>query len=247
MKETNFTMNKVYKNFFLPENYQENKTNITLDQNETFYWDADRVKRSYLHQFAVYKWAEKIIRHNNVQTVMDVGCGFAAKLEWLSKKCPQCSFYGIDQPNAVKLCEEKYSFGKWMGVDFENNPRVPEIKADLAISSDVIEHLENPDLLLEYLKRVVKPGGFILISTPERALLRGENCLRSPNPYHVREWDKKELGQYIQSHDFDILEHRVLPAIRFNLSKFYLQKGLNRWGRGKSMKYNQAVLIKARD
>lgn len=232
--------------FFLPDGYRENPVNITLDHGDGHYWDEDRVRRSAIHQFAVYSWAEKIIREKNVKTVADVGCGFAAKLAWLHGRCPDVSYWGIDQPHAAELCRRHYGFGQWVGVDFENDPAVPSARADLVISSDVIEHLQNPDVLLDYYRRVCAPDGLILISTPERDRLRGLSCRHSPNPYHVREWNREELDRYLKSRGFAILEHRVLPALGFAPDAFYLRKIAGRWLRGQTMRYNQAVLMRSK-
>lgn len=232
--------------YFLPSNYRENSANITMDRDEENYWDPVRVERSALHQFDVYKWAEKIIKEDNMQRVMDVGCGFATKLAWLHKRLPKLEYWGIDQPHAVALCKAHYDFGNWLGVNFEEKPEAPPVKADLIISSDVIEHLKEPDLLLEYFRKLIAPNGLILISTPERDALRGPNCLHSPNPYHVREWNRKELAAYFKNQGFEIIEHKILRALRPKMNGFYLRKMLTRIMSGKTMRYNQAVLMRIR-
>ncbi len=230
--------------FFLPGTYQENRINITLDKDSGIYWDEERVKRSRIHQFAVYLWAKDIIRSRQIKTVVDVGCGFATKLAWLNNHFPNLVYYGVDQENAARLCRQNYNFGKWLGVNLEENPALPQDKADLVISSDVIEHFVNPDNLLHYFKRIVSPDGLILISTPERTRLRGADCLKSPNPYHIREWSETEFATYLQDRGFQILEHRILPAMKFELSPFYLNKAIRCLASGKTLRYNQAVLAK---
>lgn len=233
-------------NYFLPKEYKENPVNITMDKDDSFYWDESRVNRSRLHQFAVYQWAEKIVKTHNIKVIADVGCGFAAKLSWLYNKHPHLNVIGIDQPHAVDLCKEKHNFGDWLGVNFEDKPEQIKQKVDLIISSDVIEHLEDPRFLLNYFKAISTKDTLILISTPERDLLRGSDTLNSPNPYHIREWNKSELSTFLKSEGFDIIEHRILPALRRNLQSFYLQKVVRRLLKGRSMKYNQAILMKIR-
>ena len=230
--------------YFLPDGYRENRINITIDKDNSFYWDPERARRASLHQFAVYQWAAQLIRAGSINIIADVGCGFATKLAWLHDQFPMLEYWGIDQPHAVELCKQHYNFGQWLGVDFENSPALPLTRADLVISSDVIEHLECPDVLLDYYKRVAAPSGLILISTPERDILRGRQCLYSPNPYHVREWNRAELSAYLRSRGFEIIEHKVLPALRFDFGSFYLRKFLGRWMQGRSMRYNQAVLMR---
>lgn len=229
--------------FGLPAGYKINPINITIDQGDQFYWDPVRVAASSKYQFAVYSWAADLIQKKNLSVVADVGCGFAAKLKWLHKRFPDLELWGIDQPNAIELCKKNYNFGHWLGVNFEKNPALPPVRASLTISSDVIEHLENPDTLLDYLRNITSPGGYILISTPERNALRGKGCMSSGNAYHVREWAKEEFANYIKSRNFKILEHRILPAIRYEPSLFCIKTTLQRWLSGKTMRFNQAVLV----
>jgi trans-aconitate methyltransferase len=231
------------ESYGLPAGYKINPINITIDQGDRFYWDPKRLIASSKYQFAVYAWAADLIQKKKLPVVADVGCGLAPKLAWLHQKFPDQEFWGIDQPNAIALCKKNYAFGNWLGVDFERDPVSPPVRASLSISSDVIEHLENPDVLLDYLRKITAPGGYILISTPERNALRGKGCMSSGNAYHVREWTKEEFANYLESRNFKILEHRILPAIRYDLSPFCIKAVLPRWLSGKTMRFNQAALV----
>jgi hypothetical protein len=42
----------------------------------------------------------------------------------------------------------------------------------------------------------------------------------------------------------NVIDHRVLPALRQEMTSFYLRKFIRRFLAGQSMRYNQAVLIK---
>ena len=228
--------------FFIADGYRENPaTSLDLDENRN-YWDPGRVRTALYYQREVYAWADTIIGQHDLKTVADLGCGFAYKLHWLYKQHPEVEFWGIDQPNAIRLCREHYGFGCWLGVDLEN-PEPPGRNFDLVISSDVIEHLENPDVLLSYIKSISAPGGYVLLSTPERDRLRGENCRHSPNEAHVREWNYEEFSSYVASRGFEILEHRLLSARVPSFSLGYLRKALRRMVRGRSTRYNQALLL----
>ena len=230
--------------YFLPPDYIPNPSAITHDVDKNNYWNKRRVFASLYYQFAAYAWAQRLINEKRLKTVADVGCGSAIKLAHLHAACPGVDFWGIDQENAIAQCRERHGFGHWLPVHFENHPTIPETRFDLVINSDVIEHLENPDLLIAYIKALVKPDGLILITTPEREALRGPQCRTSPNPYHGREWSKSEFANYLEHQGLELLDHRVLPAIRPSLSYFYLRKSIPRWARGKSMKYNQAALLR---
>lgn len=230
--------------YFLPENYQENLAiSFDIDTNNN-YWSPSRIKTSISYQWAAYQWANKFIKKKKIDRVADVGCGLAYKLNELYRNNPNVEFWGIDQPNAIALCKKHYRFGNWLDVNLEKEPIRPAEKFGLIISSDVIEHLGNPDILIKYLKQLVSDNGYILITTPERDVLRGSGILNCPNKAHTREWNTEEFTSYVESHGLYIVKYKLLPARKFLLEKNYLKKLIKRSLRFKSMRYNQAYLLK---
>lgn len=49
---------------------------------------------------------------------------------------------------------------------------------DLVFLLEVMEHLDYPDKALEEIKRVIKPGGYLIIGVPREPLWRGLNMAR---------------------------------------------------------------------
>jgi SAM-dependent methyltransferase len=66
---------------------------------------------------------------------------------------------------------------------------------DFALSVEVIEHLEHDDQHLAELRRVLKPGGVLALTTPQR---RPDGKIA--DPYHVREYDPGELRARLERH-----------------------------------------------
>ena len=58
---------------------------------------------------------------------------------------------------------------------------------DFVILADVIEHLQHPDLMLAEIRRVTKPGGKVIITTPVRTNEHPEDKM------HVHEFFPDEL------------------------------------------------------
>ncbi len=64
---------------------------------------------------------------------------------------------------------------------------------DLIAAFEVIEHLERwPDLLTEA-RRVLAPGGILLVSTPNKAYYAEMRAKVGPNPYHCHEFGYQEF------------------------------------------------------
>ena len=153
-------------------------------------------------QRAVYEEVKHLMEAHNLKTVLDFGCGSAYKLlNYLG----EYNTIGVDVSPTYEHLVEKYPDRKWIHFD---NFKSEETAADIIVCADVIEHVLDPDDLLNKLKNC-KNYKFIVISTPDRDLVRGKLDYGPPaNPCHVREWSVWEFERYIKEH-FDIVEHRI--------------------------------------
>lgn len=203
------------ENYFIKDGY---KCNLNPQGETVPYLDNKINSRSY--QVEVYKIARDLIQDYKLKSVLDVGCGVGEKLEkFIFPICKDIT--GVDTKHAIDYCKSKYSFSRWHIEDIENPSLDIEKKYDLIISSDVIEHLVNPDKLLSYIKKYAHKDTLIVISTPERDLVRGKKDLGPPkNISHVREWNIFELSNYLESFGFKILNKFLVAAVSgFNLSR----------------------------
>lgn len=226
--------------------YIPNQTAMTLDEvSRSEYWDAHRIEEAQYYQFSVYQRAAAIMRREGLQSLVDVGCGVGMKLAWIHQELPRVRLIGIDQPHAVEFCRVRHPFGEWYADNFEvQSSHLEGIKGDLVLCADVIEHVLDPDRVLQYLRDRLKPSGLILISTPERDLVRGPDCLHSPNPAHIREWNAKEFGEYLSTRGFRLEEHNLDFPVRLGLNRFALQEMAAALLRGRAVRYNQVCLVK---
>lgn len=163
-------------------------------------------------QKEVYEFCKKIMDDNNLKSVIDVGCGSGYKLmKYLNnfntigiETEPCYSYLKKTYPNSIWLLsgEEEKSF-----INYKN-----DINPDVIICADVIEHIVDPDILLDYL--ISFNAKYYIISTPCRDILcynpkfanHYNVSLNGPplNTCHVREWTMNEFKEYI-SEKFTII------------------------------------------
>jgi 2-polyprenyl-3-methyl-5-hydroxy-6-metoxy-1,4-benzoquinol methylase len=178
-------------NYFIRDDYRVRLDNKSFD---------DRALRDEW-QREVYEFAHKIADERGVRTVCDFGCGSGYKL---MQHFRDRRTVGIEIPPALDHLRSTYPDRLWMHGDLN---AVPAFAVDLFIASDVIEHLSNPDLLIQYIHKV-NPG-LIILSTPDRMLLgRGSHAGPPKNAAHVREWTYREFQTYVAS-SFIIERHFV--------------------------------------
>lgn len=94
----------------------------------------------------------------------DVGCGFNANmLLFLSDNYNITKPYGIDlEVNPDLLHKINFIHSDLEKADFKINDNVVDIVTSIA----VIEHLYNPERYLMEIYRILKPGGYFLLTTP---------------------------------------------------------------------------------
>jgi 2-polyprenyl-3-methyl-5-hydroxy-6-metoxy-1,4-benzoquinol methylase len=99
--------------------------------------------------------------------ILDVGCGVGILGKTLKDKY-NSSVDGIDlSRTAIKKALKNGLNAKV--ADIEKTWPFKDSQFDTVISQQVIEHLVNPDIFIEESKRVLKKGGYLVITTPNLA------------------------------------------------------------------------------
>lgn len=169
------------------------KENYISRQKNDFFDDTPNTDR---WQKEVYQYSKQKLLDNGYKSVVDIGTGSGYKL---INNFNDYDTIGIDLPPTVDWLNKKYPSKKWSD-KFE-----PVNGYDLLICSDVIEHIPDPDTLLELIKKC-NPK-LVVLSTPDRRVVyKGEHNGPPRNRSHCREWNKEEFYNYISQH-MKVLEH----------------------------------------
>ncbi|MEW5975179.1 MAG: methyltransferase domain-containing protein [Acidobacteriota bacterium] len=130
--------------------------------------------------------------------VLDLGCGTGYGTALLSRYASRVS--GLDlSPEAIHFARVHFSapnadyvVGDAAALGYRTDC------FDAVVCFEVIEHLWNQQSLLEEVKRVLKPGGVLIISTPNRVFYTLER--QEANPYHTREFDFEEFLSFLKEY-----------------------------------------------
>lgn len=158
-------------------------------------------------QTEVYEAALDVFKRNGGSVVGDVGCGSAYKL---LKYFGNVRTIGFEVEPNFQFLVTQYPDREWRFGDFSSSTEgLPAF--DIVICADVIEHLVDPDDLLNWLKRL--NFRYLILSTPDKDMLpryqvpAAQSQSGPPvNPRHIREWSFAELERYLSQY-FDIQRH----------------------------------------
>jgi ubiquinone/menaquinone biosynthesis C-methylase UbiE len=146
-------------------------------------------------------------------TILDVACGAGFGVEML--RTADASVLGIDY-DATTLREVRRSqpASRLVHADATRLP-LQDASVDGVVSFETIEHVPDARALVLEIRRVLKPGGRLVLSTPNRAF--GPPERHTGNPFHVREFTADELREVLRAsfQQVRLFGQRPAPAYRY--------------------------------
>ncbi len=138
--------------------------------------------------------------------ILDVGCGSGANSAMLAAKGH--NLHGIDLSEAAIEKYRKQGFDGRSG-DIESGLDYPDTSFDIVFCSEVIEHMTSPELLVAEMNRVLKPGGLLVLSTPNSAFwlyrlagLLGYTVSELQHPKHFQFFSRRSLLKLLNGANF---------------------------------------------
>lgn len=145
--------------------------------------------------------------------IIDFGCGDGVQLNTIKKalnKEKNVELYGIDLSNEALSVAKKKTGGHFINSSVYEVPFQDE-SFDISISSDVIEHVNNPLAMIEEIRRVTKPDGIIIIGTPIKYTEKPLDSM------HVKEYFQEEFKSLFLKEKFEILSYTETHSLFFTL------------------------------
>lgn len=117
---------------------------------------------------AIYEMVVKALEERGVAggTLVDVGCGAGQLRPFVQPRFTR--YIGID----VVRYEDFPAEAEFTQVDLDTGRvSLPDASADVVAAVETIEHLESPRAFMRELVRLVRPGGWVVVTTPNQLSL----------------------------------------------------------------------------
>jgi SAM-dependent methyltransferase len=147
---------------------------------------------------ARYEWAAQYVPGRRV---LEVGCGSGQGTRLLATA-------GASHVDGVDISESAIEHARQAHADqhltfhLASGQQLPVAAAsyDVVVALETLEHVDDDDLFLREIVRVIRPDGRFLCSTPNRAVTNPGTAISNPpfNPHHVREYTSVELGSLLR-------------------------------------------------
>src|SRR5258705_872183 len=149
-------------------------------------------------------WGEHIHRYNEAllyisagDTVVDIACGTGFGTAIIAGKTMGKVIGGDIAPEAIDECSKQWSKSN---LEFRvlDGTRLdfPDQYFDKIVSFETIEHTGQYREMVGEFARVLKPGGQLILSTPNRDVSSPDGII--VNPYHIQEFTHDELKEILQ-------------------------------------------------
>jgi SAM-dependent methyltransferase len=154
-----------------------------------------------------------------VRSIVDLGCGNAARLIRLAEILGEVELIGLDlhhSPLVIETARRKGVILKEANVETDLSP-LRDDGHDFIFMNQMIEHFRNPMAVLQGIYRKVSPGGRVLVETPnlggfDYLLFRKKYWGHWHIPRHLHLFTQKSLGEFASRAGFKVIAQGYLPS-----------------------------------
>lgn len=179
-----------------------------------------------------------MLGRNKNRCILDLGCGNGHIVNYLLKN--GYNAYGTDaSENGIAIARQEHP-DRFFLQDLSTGKLPDELQPlrfDTIISTEVIEHLYDPQGFIDFCKTCLPAGGELIISTPYHgycknlmlSVLNLWDTHLSPTWYggHIKFWSKKTLSQLLIEKGFNVVAFKGCGRVPYFWKSMIIKAKLN--------------------
>lgn len=153
--------------------------------------EAGEIRHEHLHRYA---WCRELAHG---KAVLDIACGEGYGSAMLAEVA--ASVIGVDiSPETIAHCRETYGHIDRLQFQLGDAAAIPlpDHSVDMVVSFETIEHHDRHVEMISEIRRVLRPDGILVISSPNRPVYSDK--AGHHNEFHVKELDFPELDDLLR-------------------------------------------------
>ncbi|MEO7214179.1 class I SAM-dependent methyltransferase [Mucilaginibacter sp.] len=180
----------------------------------------------------------KMLEKNKNQCILDLGCGNGYLVNHLLSL--GYNVYGTDASEKGIAIANKINPGRFFVQDLSTGKLPPELQKfsfDTIISTEVIEHLYDPEGFIDFCKQALSKNGELIISTPYHGYLKNlvlsltNKWDQHLNPVwhggHIKMWSKRTLSNLLEIKGFTVTQFEGCGRMPYIWKSMLIKARLN--------------------
>jgi len=155
---------------------------------------------------------EEIIKFNKTDIILDIGCSRGYLLKQISNRIRKG--VGVDiSKEVVELAKKENKKGNIQFFSYDGNDlSLLQNKFDKILLIDVLEHVFEPDKMLENIFNLLNDNGQLVIEVPFTGFL-SELITKPYHEGHLRYFDPGYLKQYLEKFKFKVMRIETYNSV----------------------------------
>lgn len=167
-----------------------NKSKWTGERLETFVKNETTIE--HLHRYGL------TLNFIEDCTVLDLACGNGYGSNLMAQYAKEVIGVDIDE-SVISYAKKTYiSSNLQFEIGSAEKTNLESRYFDIVVSFETIEHHDRHEEMLEEIKRVLKPGGILIISSPDKYYYSDVRSFK--NKYHIKELYEDEFKGLMKKH-----------------------------------------------
>jgi SAM-dependent methyltransferase len=164
----------------------------SLELNRAYYEQLQPGLRDYWRYMAAPRHRVatilRLLEQSPSGSLIDLGCGNGQLLDEIARRFPPMKLVGIDlSENQVQENRLRQPAIDWIAADLQK-PFEASDRFDVVVASEIIEHLDQPETLLQNAALLARPGGKLILTTQSGTVRETERRVG-----HIRHFDAGTL------------------------------------------------------